>query len=206
MSEYHKIETLFARDEKTFKVIPTQLRDPVYGIIKTWQWTEKIDGTNIRCMWSDGKLTFGGRTDNASIPAPLMNWLMANITAEKMTAAFGLTASVVLYGEGYGGKIQQGTGYASEQQFILFDVFVAPKFWLADENMRNVAQKLGIPAVPRFDDMSLEAAVDFVAKGFVSRISIDPLKKAEGLVGRTERPLFNAKSERLIVKLKTKDF
>jgi len=67
--EYPKIETLFNRDEKTFKVYPDQLRNSVYGIIKTWQFTEKIDGTNIRIIWNDGKLTFGGRSDNAQIPA-----------------------------------------------------------------------------------------------------------------------------------------
>lgn len=27
------------------------LKNPVYGIIKTWQFTDKIDGTNIRCIY-----------------------------------------------------------------------------------------------------------------------------------------------------------
>ena len=71
MSEYPKIETAFERDDATFKVNPDNLRNSVYSIIREWQWTEKIDGTNIRCIWdaAAGKLTFGGRTDNASIPA-----------------------------------------------------------------------------------------------------------------------------------------
>jgi uncharacterized Zn finger protein len=37
MMEYHKIETLFERDEKTHKVFPDKLRSPVYGIFKKWQ-------------------------------------------------------------------------------------------------------------------------------------------------------------------------
>ena len=32
--EYHKIETLYERDEKTFKVKPGVLKNRVYGIIK----------------------------------------------------------------------------------------------------------------------------------------------------------------------------
>lgn len=205
MSEYHKIETLFDRDVKTFKVIPSQLRNPVYGIINQWQWTEKIDGTNIRCIWRDGKLSFGGRTDNASIPAPLMNWLNANVTAEKLGECFK-QSNVILYGEGFGGKIQQGGGYAPEQKFILFDVLVGTTFWLSDVNMRDVATKLGLNAVPDFGTMPLTDAVAFVAKGFQSRCAIDPTKKAEGLVGRTCEPLFDKRGERLIIKLKTKDF
>ena len=41
--EYHKIETLFERDEKTHKVFPDKLRNPVYGIFKKWQFTEKVE-------------------------------------------------------------------------------------------------------------------------------------------------------------------
>ena len=62
MSEYHKIETLYVRDEKTFKVDPSQLKNRTYSLIKAWQFTEKIDGTNIRCIWKNGTLSFGGKT------------------------------------------------------------------------------------------------------------------------------------------------
>jgi hypothetical protein len=37
MSEYHKIETLYERDEKTFRLKPELvLKNQVYGAIKTW--------------------------------------------------------------------------------------------------------------------------------------------------------------------------
>jgi hypothetical protein len=70
MSEYHKIETLYERDLNTFKVDPSKLKNRTYSLIKTWQFTEKIDGTNIRCIWKNGTLTFGGKTDNAQIHVP----------------------------------------------------------------------------------------------------------------------------------------
>lgn len=70
MSEYHKIETLYERDEQTHRLIePLVLKNRVYGLVNPWVWTEKIDGTNIRCMWHFGKVTFGGKTDNAQIHA-----------------------------------------------------------------------------------------------------------------------------------------
>jgi len=70
--EYHKIETLYVRDEKTFKVKPGELKNRVYGLLKSWHWTEKVDGTNIRCIWKDKQLTFGGKSDNAQIHADLI--------------------------------------------------------------------------------------------------------------------------------------
>ncbi len=87
MSEYHKIETLYERDEKTFKVRVGELKNRTYSLLKTWHWTEKIDGTNIRCIWKDGKLSFGGKTDNAQIHADLVKWLYENVTPEKVRVA-----------------------------------------------------------------------------------------------------------------------
>ena len=43
--EYHKIDTLFERDEN-FVVDTGKLKQPVLGTISQWDVTEKIDGTN----------------------------------------------------------------------------------------------------------------------------------------------------------------
>ena len=207
MSEYHKIETLYERDEKTHRLKPELvLKNPVYGIIKTWVFTEKIDGTNIRCIWRNEarSLTFGGKTDNANIPANLVNWLRENITADRMSSVFPDT-DVVLYGEGYGAGIQKGGDLSATQKFILFDVLVGGKWWLSDENMRDVAAKLGIEAVPFFGELALEQATKYVRSGFVSQLN-GGKAQAEGLVGRPTEALFDKKGARLIIKLKTKDF
>src|SRR4051812_815573 len=120
--EYHKIETLFERDKKTFIVDPMALKSPVLGTINLWDVTEKIDGTNIRAMLSEeGILTFGGRTDNAQIDTGLLKVLQQMITAEAMKAAFwidGKPVSAVLYGEGYGAGIQKGAVYRPDKSFI----------------------------------------------------------------------------------------
>lgn len=212
MTEYHKIETLYERDEQTFKLKPEMtLKNSVYGAIKTWQWTEKIDGTNIRAIWKGGILTFGGKTDNAQIHADLVRWLYENIKAEKLAEIFP-NSDVVLYGEGYGAGIQKGGGlYSPTKKFILFDVFVIDPvnsklggWWLSDKNMRDVAAKLGLDAVPYIGEMTLEEAADLVRKGFKSDLGEHP--QAEGLVGRPVEALFDKKGHRLIVKLKTKDF
>jgi ATP-dependent RNA circularization protein (DNA/RNA ligase family) len=208
MSEYHKIETLYERDEDTFSIKPELiLKNRVYGILKTWHWTEKIDGTNIRVIWQDGKLTFGGKTDNAQLHTELVNWLHENITPEKMASAFPDCgdAPVVVYGEGYGPGIQKnGRLYAASKKFIVFDVRVG-FWWLNNENMRDVAAMLGLDAVPYLGEMTLEDAAAKVRAGFRSSLN-GGLAQAEGMVGRPIEALFDKKGHRLIVKLKTKDF
>ena len=204
MSEYHKIETLYERDMATFKVDPSKLKNATYSLIKTWQFTEKIDGTNIRCIWKDGTLSFGGKTDNAQIHADLIRWLYEHVSAAKMSEIFPDTDAVI-YGEGYGAGIQKGGAYSPTKKFIVFDVLVGGKWWLNWENTCGVASKLDLDVVPFVGEMTLEEATEAVRAGFPSFLNGGQMR-AEGLVGRTAEPLFDKKGARLIVKLKTKDF
>ena len=207
MSEYHKIETLYERDEKTFRLKPELiLKNRVYGIVDPWIWTEKIDGTNIRVIWKDGRMTFGGRTDNAQIHADLVKWLYEHVTPEKLQAAFSPDITdAVLYGEGYGAGIQKGGGdYSATKKLIIFDVKVGD-WWLSDENMRDVAAKMNLEAVPLLGEMTLAEATEKVRVGFKSLLGAG-VAQAEGMVGRPCETLFDKKGHRLIVKLKTKDF
>src|SRR5262245_60086912 len=115
--EYHKIETLYERDEKTHRVIPGVFKNRTYTLLKEWHWTEKIDGTNIRCIWEpfvqNGEvgrpesLRFGGKSDNAQMHADLVRWLQENVKAEKLREVFPKDDAVI-YGEGYGAGIQKG--------------------------------------------------------------------------------------------------
>lgn len=203
-TSYHKIETLYERDLTTFKVDPSKLKNRTYSLLKSWQWTEKVDGTNIRAIWNNGTLTFGGKTDNAQIHTDLIRWLYENISAAKMAEIFP-ESSVVIYGEGYGSGIQKGGSYSPTKKFIVFDVLVGDKWWLNWENVCDVAGKLGLETVPFIGEFSLEQATAMVKQGFLSLLG-EGKARAEGLVGRPAETLFDKKGSRLIVKLKTKDF
>jgi hypothetical protein len=204
--EYPKIETLYERDEH-FKVKVGELKNRTYSLLKTWLWTEKVDGTNIRCIWQPElyKVSFGGRTDKAQIPNDLLSWLSEHVTAEKLSIIFPNNATI--YGEGFGAGIQKGGGdYSSTKKLIVFDVLVDNKWWLNYEGVYDIASKLGLEVVPSFGEMALEEATEQVRLGIKSRCSINPDKQAEGLVGRPLETLFDKKGHRLITKLKTKDF
>lgn len=206
-SRYHKIETLFERDKATFVVDPKRIKVPVLGTIREWDVTEKIDGTNIRVMLSEsGKVSFGGRSNAAQIPGDLVQYLIRTFSQEHLKANLWINGpvEVILFGEGYGPGIQKGGGlYRPDKAFILFDVLVAGQWWLDREAVDDVADKLGIDTVPYLGRMTLDQIVERVRTPFASMLGT---AMAEGIVGRPIETLFDKRQNRIIIKLKTKDF
>lgn len=220
MSKYHKIQSIFKRDQKT-KEFTNEFSRPEFEMLQNciWDWSEKLDGTNIRITWRaldhdrDGPINqriIGGRTDRAQIPAHLFAKLEEFFPAEKMKEVFGTPAAeeqtVMLFGEGIGPKIQKGGGrYRSDPDFILFDVRVG-RWWLKREDVFGVANSLGLTAVPSRGEGTLFDAINFVKDGFLSAIAEDSTLPAEGLVLRPKCELFARDGGRIITKVKTKDF
>lgn len=207
MSEYHKIQTIYKRDmsskHKTLIEGDWTLPEFAYLAGNIWTFTEKVDGTNIRIIAKNGGVTFGGRTDDAQIPAQLvtrLNNLFLPLTA-KMEEIF--SDGAVLYGEGYGAKIQKGGGnYRSDQDFVLFDVRVG-QWWLRRPDVEDVAQKLGLDVVPIIGEGTLYDAVDWAKRGISSFWgNFD----AEGIVARPKTDLNTRNGQRLITKIKCRDF
>ena len=209
MKEYPKIETIFNRDTTgTKKLIPGSYRSETVKYLSelTWVWTEKIDGTNIRIHWDGHKITFGGRTDTAQIPAELINWLndkFINIETEELFEQKFGESEVTLYGEGYGRKIQNGGNYISDGvSFILFDVLIND-IWLTRESIEDIAKTFAIDVVPIVGIGDLDEAVEYVKSKPNSKIGT---AKMEGVVCRPIVELFDRTGHRLIVKVKVRDF
>ena len=211
--EYPKIPTLFTRDPKTHKVNVGEYSHPVFGTIDKWDVYEKIDGMNIRIIWEipscfkNGVLTFGGRTDNAQIPAKLLPYLNEHFTVETMKGAFPECDFVTIFGEGYGAGIQNGGKYNPEQRFRVFDVMVG-EWWLKPEDVDDVAQKLDIRIAPRIGLLPLSFAVERARAGCLSLVDVaeGEQRNAEGIVARPVEQLYFRNGDRVMWKLKTKDF
>ena len=89
---YHKIQTVFKRTAKG-ELISYDWTDPVFEYLAglDWHCTEKINGTNIRVTIDpitenirsigQAEVRFDGRTDNASLPANLVNWMVDKFIA-----------------------------------------------------------------------------------------------------------------------------
>ena len=54
--------------------------------------------------------------------------------------------------------------------------------------------------------MSISEAEEYVRNGFISQIAEDPTFEAEGLVLKTDLGLLDRSGQRLITKIKTRDF
>jgi hypothetical protein len=243
-TEYHKISTPFKRHfdgPNKGKLIMGDWAVPEleYLADNEWEFTEKVDGTNIRIELIRPNneflhVEYRGRTDNANIPTHLLEYLEETFPTngnwrrdlsrpayyerhrevEQWMIDNGLN-KVVLYGEGYGPKIQKGGGnYRKDASFVLFDVKIGD-FWLDRENVNDVAEKLGIDAVPVIGRGTLWDAIDIVSgvdDHGVYQTNVGGLTsqwgdfEAEGIVARPIVPLFNRQGNRIITKIKGVDF
>ena len=208
MREYHKIDTLYERStDGSKKLVEGKWRSDAVKFLanNTWEFTEKIDGTNIRVHWDGHRISFGGRTDKAQIPVHLINKLnelfINHETEQLFEQKFG-AMEVTLYGEGYGAKIQSGGDYRSDVSFILFDVLIGENYQ-PRESVEDIARCFNIEIVPVVLRGSLQEGVDFVKSKPDSTIGT---AKMEGLVGRPAIEMRDRCGKRIIVKIKVHDF
>lgn len=207
MEKYHKIETVFERNPETKKLKEGWYRNEAVEFLKDdiWMFTEKIDGTNIRIHWDGHKVEFAGRTDNAQIPSHLANRLMelfgGDVNEQLFEQKFGET-EVILFGEGYGVKIQNGGNYRPDVDFILFDVKICGNYQ-DRESVEDIAKYFNIDVVPIVMAGTLEEGIEFVKSHPKSTFGTADM---EGVVGTPYVPLQDRCGNRIIVKIKYKDF
>lgn len=210
MHEYIKIETPFNRDMAgTKKLIEGDWRNEIVEYLANNQWecTEKIDGTNIGIVWDGHRVSYQGRTERAQIPAHLMNKLIemfgGETNEELFEQKFG-DMPVILFGEGYGAKIQNGGNYRQDVGYILFDVYLPESdIWLKRDSIEGIAKAFGIDAVPIILTGTLQDAIDFVKTKPNSTIGTAVM---EGLVCRPAVEVRDRMGRRVIVKVKVRDF
>ena len=206
--EYPKINTLWKRDAKNkFNIVEGDLSCPEFDSIKKWRISEKINGTNIRVTYSSMRsIIFCGKTDDADMPPFLAEYLNKTFFAEKMRLAFpdAPIDMIILFGEGYGSKIQSGGKYRPDCSFILFDVWI-DGWWLERKNVEDIAQKLGLDIVPDLGLMTIQEAVGYVKGKAKSKIAQQELT-AEGIVARSDPLMLFRNGNPIMWKLKVKDY
>lgn len=111
---------------------------------------------------------------------------------------------VCLYGEGYGARIQKGGGnYIRDGvDFILFDVRIG-NFWLTPEQVGDLATALDLKSVPMIGLGTLQDAIDMCRQGLKSQWGDF---EAEGIIARPAVDLLTRHGQRIITKIKCKDF
>jgi len=217
MKEYHKIQTVYKRNPDTnYKtLIEGEFSKPEFEYLKDcdWEWTEKVDGTNIRIIFnlSAGVQQIKGKTDKAQVQSVLLEVLEKIFNIDKFDMVNELFNKidddtgdfvVCLYGEGYGNRINKGGKYRSDHGFVLFDARIG-HWWLKRETLVEIADKLGLEIVPVIGRGTLIEMVEKVRAGFTSEWGNF---QAEGIVARPAVDLMARNRSRIITKLKCKDF
>lgn len=209
MIEYIKIPTPFVRAENgTRKLIEGEFRDKFVEYLASLKWifTEKVDGTNVSIEWDGHEVTIHGRTERAQLPRPLLDRLeeFKSIEVEELFEQKFGERHVILYGEGYGGKIQKNKAYGEHEDFILFDVYLPDSdLWLDRESVEEIAKAFGVKVVPVIMTGTIDAAVKYVKQKPCSHLGDLTM---EGLVGRPVIEMKDKQGKRIIVKVKVKDF
>lgn len=208
MVEYNKIDTVFNRDiYGTKRLIVDSWRNEAVEYLKDnrWQFTEKFDGTNIRVIWDGHSISFAGRTDKAIIPQHLLEYLNKTFSTREVEQLFEQVygdKQVILFGEGYGYKIQNGGNYRNDVSFILFDVMIGENYQ-ERQWVEETAVMLGIDVVPIVLEGTIEEAIEFVKTHPKSTVGTAFM---EGVVGRPAVELRDRTGKRIIVKIKYSDF
>lgn len=217
MKGYHKIETVFTRDEN--KKLTRTFRNPTVEYLKDndWYFTEKIDGMNIRVYWDGHEVRFAGRTDSALIPNKLMQKLEEYFGGETNAQMFEQTFGempVMLIGEGYGAKIQNGEDYVEDgisQDFVLFDVLVNVDLrnekYLSFDDVRKIGALFNLKCVPIMYLGTLMRGIELYGeKDCESMLAPLSGKLIEGVVARPAIDIYDENKKRIIVKIKRRDF
>lgn len=216
--KYHKIDSLYKRNEKG-KIIEgsfvNETFEELYNSNYRFEYTEKVDGTNIRVVVTKAKedsafyVEFKGRTDEAVISNHLLAKLNSIFNDVVWSKVFDWErcSEVILYGEGFGHNIQKcGDRYNSKDtDFILFDVMIDGTF-MKSEFVTNTAKSLNIKRVPILGYGSLRDIELFVKFKHYSRVSEDSLLLMEGVVCRPIGDIKDRSGNRIITKIKHKDY
>lgn len=206
--EYPKINSLFKRNkDQTF--IMGDYSCPEFDLIKRWRVEEKIDGTNVRIIYNpqaEGeKITILGRSKDSGMPTFLVEFLKNHFTLERLSAVFDAKYICILYGEGYGHRIQSaGPQYRKDVSFMLFDIVVG-SFWLTRETVQEKAALLEVPTPPELGIMTETEILNLIHSQPLSKCSIKQ-QISEGIIARPEPLLMFRNGRPIMWKLKVRDF
>ena len=226
---YQKINTIFKRDANNVIMPYDEFALPELEWMRNCKFDaeEKVDGMNTRIevtrefITSDIGNNIGikwnvaykvlnalGLTKEMYVTDELMQekkWSVLNTQFNVYELdETKIPKRYTLYGEGYGAGIQSAGYYRKDNSFIGFDVKV-DDMYLLRENRDEIFNKLGVDIVPFMGTFTVDEAIEFVKKGFNSKVAEEP-HLAEGLVLRTPMGLQSRRGERIIFKVKTCDF
>lgn len=221
---YHHIEAPTVQDDdygrKYHKRIltstckPDTFREPLVALLadKEWVARRKLDGANIRIQWDGEQALWNGKTDKFVCGADLTNYMNNTFLEEIFEEKFGRDITVTIFGEHMGPKVQGNELDLDRDEVIIYDVNING-FWQPKDNVKEIAGYFGCRTcydfmVVRNHEGSVTDEQDyrFTLNGIILLVASGHFKDWEGIVATPTVECRNQKGERMIVKVKTKDY
>jgi len=207
---YPKIHSPFKRDmhHERRPLMRQDWARPEFNFLQNVEWKayEKVDGTNIRVIFDGKTVKFGGRTENAQIPPHLLSYLTDKFTPMKNNfLEVSEEKPLILFGEGFGYKIQNGAKYFNgkkEVGFCLFDARIG-KWWIEKDRLIVFSTTCEIDIAPVITITSLNKLISLAERGVKSNFGDF---YAEGMVATPLIELKDRSGARIITKIKHVDF
>ena len=204
--------------------MPKYENDELVGVSFSVEYKGKTDNAVIPKMLEDFMKTtytpdviFNGLGIKEFVPVSEFfehNWLaLDENTKEAIPDINRVPKMYTIYGEGYGAKIQAcGSQYLKDSNKVIgFDVKVTSnngdELYLLSKNRDEIMNKMGMPIVPTIGYFTIQEAINYVKRGFVSHVAENNKGFiAEGLVCKSPVGLKNRQGQRIIFKVKTCDW
>ncbi len=213
-TKYEKFNSPFKKDDNFINTMELSQILPV-GI---WIKTEKIDGTNIRII-----LTKPDEEGNREIHIASRKFILnqedksskiyfdciKEVNLHKIKEYFKeVNSTVTIYGEGYGAGVQKGGIYSKQKNFRVFDIRIG----LAYQDFKYVEkvcidnQLNLIPILGQVEEITYKECLTSLNKFKDTLLKGGDGGKPEGIVYKFNPVLLNKYKERLIFKVKFKDY
>ena len=131
-----------------------------------------------------------------------------NLSGLKNAAVELEEAPVYIYGEYFGKGIQKcGGRYGDKNDFIVFDID-KQGWWLPRDMREAYCKGLDLKTVPFIGSSTLADFEAMVIKGFETKLPgvKDPSLIEEGIVARPSVPIMDSRGNRIIAKIKYRDY
>lgn len=211
MKKYHKIDTLWVFDIKKKRFDAGQFLSKEVELLRhnAWEFTEKVDGTNLRIYWDGYSLSYAGRMDESTFTPQQHDFIQTYLVNESVVAIIEQKfkdKQVYIFGELIGVGIgKEGEKYVKETglpyDFRVFDIEIGGVM-LERSNAYALATSLGYKAVPIVLLGSIQDGLDYVENNAQSTFSEANL---EGLVGVPVGNFRDRLGQRIIIKIKKRD-
>ena len=213
-TKYTKFSSPFIKDEKFINTTELSQELP----IGRWIVTEKIDGTNIRIILTkldeegNRNVKIGSRklilNENDKTSKQYLDCLL-DINLNKLKEYFNeVDSTIIIYGEGYGAGVQKGGIYSLKKNFRVFDIRIGNAYQdfnyvekVCIDNQLNI-----VPIIENVEEIKYSECIKLLKNNKETMIKEGSGGNSEGQVYKFEPVLLNKYGERLIFKIKFKDF